>query len=179
MEFMDVIAGRRSIRKYKADPVEKEKIQAVLNAARLAPSWKNMQCWKFMVLESQAGKEAVLQGFADDNPGKKALVAAPVLLVICGDPKFSGVENEKDYYLVDLGIAFEHVILAAHDQGLGTCFMGMFDEEVVKKNLKVPADWRVVGVTPLGYPDQEPKARPRNELKDIVFGETWGSQYIK
>lgn len=178
MEFKDVIAGRRSIRKYKPDPVEKEKIMAVLDAARLAPSWKNMQCWKFIVIESEAGKDAVLQSFAEDNPGKKALVAAPVLLAICGDPKASGVQNEKDYYLVDLGIAFEHVILAAHDLGLGTCFMGLFNEDVLKKNLNVPADWRVVAVTPLGYPDQAPNPRPRHELKDIVFGDTWGKEYI-
>ncbi len=179
MEFQEVIAGRRSIRKYKPDPVEKEKLRAILEAGRLAPSWKNLQCWQFIVVETPEGKEKVIEAFAEDNPGKKALASAPVLIVICGDPKASGDQDDKDYYLVDLGIAFEHVILAAHNLGLGTCFMGLFKEAILKENLNVPDGWRVVGVTPVGYPDQDPKPRPRKELGEIVFSESWGQPLQK
>lgn len=174
MEFHSVIQGRRSIRKFKPDPVENEKIQAVLEAGRLAPSWKNMQCWKFIVVKTPESRQAVMDAFADDNPGKKALASAPVIIVACGNPEASGKENGKDYYLVDLGIAFEHILLAAYDLGLGSVFMGLFDEDTIKKNLQVPAEWRVVGVTPLGYPDQAPNQRPRKEMSEIVFAESWG-----
>lgn len=174
MEFQEVITGRRSIRKYKPDSVEEEKIIAILEAGRLAPSWKNLQCWQFIVVKTPEGKEKVIEAFAEDNPGKKALASAPVLIVICGKPEASGLQDEKDYYLVDLGIAFEHVILAAYNLGLGSCFMGLFKEAILKNNLNVPDGWRVVGVTPIGYPDQELMPRPRKELSEIIFRESWG-----
>ncbi len=179
MEFQEVLSGRRSIRKYKQDQVEKEKILAVLEAGRLAPSWKNMQGWQYIVVEAPEVKAKVIEAFEEDNPGKKCMEQAPVLIVICGNPNQSGIEDGKEYYLVDAGISFEHVILAAHNLGLGTCFMGLFKEDILKKNLNIPDGWRPVGVTPLGYPDQEPKQRPRKALEDIVFSESWGQPLNK
>ena len=174
MDVMQSIKDRRSIRKYKDIPVEREKIEQVLEAARLAPSWKNLQCWRFLVLTEPSRREQVLAAFPDDNPGKRAIAAAPVVIVVCADPAESGVENGIEYYIADTAIAFEHVCLAALDLGLGTCWMGWFDEEKVKAELGIPANIRVVGMTPLGYPDQEPKPRPRKELGEIAYFEAWG-----
>jgi nitroreductase len=173
MDVMQAIRDRRSIRKYKDQPVERVKIEQVLEAARLAPSWKNMQCWRFLVLQAPAGKLALLDAFPDDNPGKKALAMAPVVIVVCADPAESGVENGIEYYIADTAIAFEHLCLAAQDLGLGTCWMGWYDEAVLKAALGIPAGFRVVGVTPLGYPDQEPKPRPRKELSEIIYFDQW------
>ena len=92
MDIFQVIRDRRSIRKYKDTPVEREKIEQVLDAARLAPSWKNLQCWRFLVLTNPAKKEAMLSAFADDNPGKKAFLQAPVAIVVCADPAESDRE---------------------------------------------------------------------------------------
>lgn len=169
MDIFQVFRDRRSIRKYKDTPVEQEKIEQVLEAARLAPSWKNMQCWRFMVLTDADLRAGVLEAFPADNPGRKAIAAAPVLIVVCGNPAESDVENGIEYFVADVAIAFEHLCLAAHAVGLGTCWMGLFDEKKVKRSLGIPDDIRIVGITPLGYPDQEPNPRPRKQLSDIAF----------
>lgn len=175
MEIFQVFRDRRSIRKYTDAPVEREKIEQVLHAARLAPSWKNLQCWRFLVLTDPARKEALLSAFAEDNPGRKAFLQAPVAIVVCADPVESDVSHGIDYFVADAAIAFEHICLAAHALGLGSCWMGLFDETDMKAKLGIPEHMRVVGVTPLGYPDQEPKPRPRKALHEIAFFNEWGT----
>ena len=175
MEISQVIRDRRSIRKYKDTPVEREKIEQVLNAARLAPSWKNLQCWRFLVLTDAAARASLLAAFPEDNPGKKAISAAPAVIVVCADPAQSAVENGIEYYIADAAAAFENLCLAALELGLGTCWMGMYDEGVLRERLGIPAGIRVIGVTPLGYPDQEPRPRPRKELTEIAYYNEWGN----
>lgn len=177
MNLYEVIEARRSIRRYKPDPVGEEKVARVLDAARLAPSWKNLQCWRFIVVRSEEGKAGLLAAFADTNPGKKAIMAATVMIVLCADPQASGKMGDKEYYLVDAGITMEHLMLAARAEGLGTCWLGEFNEDVVKTALEIPTQWRVVGLTPLGHPDQDPKPRPRKTMEEIAFREKWGGQW--
>ncbi len=173
MEFYEVIEARRSIRHYKSDPIPEETILRILNAARLAPSWKNSQNWHFILVQDTANKTALLNAFADTNPGKKALAAAPVVVILCANPDNSGKMGDKEYYLVDAAIAMEHLILAARAEELGTCWMGLFDENVIQKALEIPSPWRVIGITPLGYPDQDPKPRPRKALEEMISWEKW------
>ena len=173
MDIFQVFRDRRSIRKYRDTPVEQEKIDQVLDAARLAPSWKNLQCWRFLVLTRPEQREKLLDAFLDDNPGKKAIAMAPVVIVACGNPAESDAANGIDYFVADVAIAFEHLCLAAHAVGLGTCWMGLYDEARVKAALAIPAAVRVVGITPLGYPDQEPRPRPRKTLSKISFFDEW------
>jgi nitroreductase len=173
MDVFQAIRDRRSIRKYKDATVERDKIEKVLDAARLAPSWKNLQCWRFLVLTDPARKADMLSAFPDDNPGKKAFLQAPVAIVVCADPAESEASHGIEYYVADASIAFEHICLAAHALGLGTCWMGVFDEAELKAKLGIPDNVRVVGVTPLGYPDQEPKPRPRKALSEIAFFDEW------
>jgi nitroreductase len=173
MDIFQVFRDRRSIRKYKDTPVEREKIEQVLDAARLAPSWKNLQCWRFLVLTDGDKRAQLLESFPDDNPGKKAIAMAPVVIVVCGNPQESDVENGIDYFVADVSIAFEHLCLAAHAVGLGTCWMGWYNEDQIKQALGIPSAFRIVGITPLGYPDQEPKARPRKELQEIAYFDQW------
>ena len=175
MDIFKVISDRRSIRKYKDAPVELEKIKQVLNAARLAPSWKNMQCWRFLVLTDPARRACLLEAFPDDNPGKRAIATAPCVIVVCADPSESGVENGIEYFIADTAIAFEHLCLAAQGLGLGTCWMGWYNEAAIKSALDIPQQIRVIGMTPLGYPDQEPRPRPRKEVSQIAFFENWGA----
>ncbi len=175
MDIFQVIRDRRSIRKYKDTPVEREKIIQLLDAGRLAPSWKNMQCWRFLVLTEADRRTLLLAAFPDDNPGKKAIAMAPVVVVVCADPAESDVENGIEYFIADTAIAFEHFCLAAHALGLGTCWMGWYDENMIKQSLGIPSNIRIVGITPLGYPDQEPKPRPRKELSEIAFFDKWGN----
>jgi len=173
MDLFQAIRDRRSIRKYKDTPVEREKIERVLDAARLAPSWKNLQCWRFLVLTERTKIEVVLSAFAADNPGKKAHLQAPAAIVVCADPAESEASHGIEYFVADAAIAFEHLCLAAHALGLGTCWLGLFDEAELKTKLKIPENLRVVGVTPWGYPDQQPKPRGRKELYQIAFFNEW------
>jgi len=162
MELMDVIRNRRSIRKYKSDPVPDADIEYVLESARLAPSLANSQCWKFVVVKDEGVKQELAKA------GNSWIAHAPVIIAACADPSKPGTKGDQPYYLVDIGIAMEHLILAAADKGLGTCWIGWFDEAKAKKALGVPENIRLVATTPLGYPDESPAAKGRKTLKDIV-----------
>ncbi len=173
MEFMEAVRQRRSIRSYKPDPVAPDKIAQLLEAARLAPSWKNMQCWRFMVVTSQAKREAIAGVFSPQNPGAKALLEAPVIIVLCANPLESEVWDGKNFAMLDAGLAMEHLILAATEQGLATCWQGLYPEEAMRQVLGVPSEYRIIAVTPLGYPNQVRDPRPRKSLSEIAFGEQW------
>lgn len=173
MELFEVIRERRSIRRYQERAVSQELIAQVLDAARLAPSWHDHQSWRFLVLTGE-NKAGVAEAVFEENPGRKGLVQAPVVIVVCGDPAESGTRDGKPYYLADVAIAFQHLCLAAWGLGLGTCWIGGFDETPLRQMLDIPAGIRIVGMTPLGYPDQEPGARPRKELAEVAYAEKWG-----
>ena len=184
MDVMEAIKTRRSVRKFQDRPVEEEKLRAVLDAARLAPSWANLQCWRFVVVKDAAARARLselsyVESFFSPkgyktNPAQKALAAAPVVIVACGDPEKSGDLGEQYYYLTDVGIATQNLMLAAHDQGLGTVFVGVFDEEKVRELLDIPPRIRVIGLFPLGYPEGEAKGgTPRKTLEEIVSQEKW------
>lgn len=166
MEFMDVVKKRRSIRKYKPDEVPKADIEYVLEAARLAPSWANRQCWRYIVVTDEATRKKIAI--------TEWAAKAPVMIVGCGDPLKAGNREGKPYYLLDMGISMEHLVLAAAERGLGTCWLGgQFDEKTVREALGVPESHRVVALTPLGYPDESPQAKERKPMSDMVTWEKW------
>ncbi|MDD2485697.1 MAG: nitroreductase family protein [bacterium] len=170
MELMQAIRERRSIRKYKKDPICGCVIGEIIEAARLAPSWNNGQCWRFILVRDPE----MLQRVAGDNFG------APLCIVACGIPAGSGHNNGQDYYLVDVAIAMEHLVLAAADKGLGTCWVAgrVLKEKVIKEALGIPEEIRVVAMTPLGYPDEGlPLAatKKRRSVEEIFFNERWGA----
>ena len=171
MEFLYVIKNRRSIRKYKPDPVSDEDIEYVLNAARLAPSWKNQQCWRYVVVRN---KETIKKIASARPKSKEWLEEAPVMIVACADPDESGHREGKDYYLVDIGISFQNLLLAARDRGLGTCWIGGFDEKTVKDAVGLPENIRVVAYTPLGYPAEEKgEITDRKSPEETIFYEKY------
>lgn len=167
VEFMELVRRRRSIRKYRPDPIPQTKVDQILEAARLAPSWANGQCWTFIVVTDPKVKQALAEA------GNEWLEHAPCIIAACADPSQSGQKKDQDYYLLDIGIAMEHLILAAEGQGMGTCWIGWFDEQKARDALGVPAEARVVALTPLGYPDEEPSARPRKSLSEICRKDRW------
>jgi len=186
MDALESIRGRRSVRKFSDRPVEPEKLQQVLEAARQAPSWANLQCWRFVVVTDPAVKERISElsyveaffapkGYKS-NPAQKALATAPMVIVACGDPTLSGDLRGQPYYLTDVGIATENLMLAAHALGLGSVFVGVFDEESLGELLDIPPEIRIVGLFPLGYPLEEVKAGPpRKPLEEIVHYGKWRS----
>jgi nitroreductase len=169
LEYTAVIKKRRSVRKYKATPVADEAIKSVLEAARLAPSWANRQCWQFVVVTDRTIKEKLA------GEERKWISEAPVIIVACADPEKSGRKPGMDYYTLDIGISMEHLVLAATDLGLGTCWIGAFDEKQAKEALGVPDEIRVVAYTPLGYPDEKKgEVFARKSLRDIVYYNRYG-----
>ena len=184
METLEVIRTRRSIRKYSDQPVEPEKLRAVLEAVQQAPSWSNKQCWKMVVVEDHQVREKISElSFVESffaaydyksNPAQKALAQAPIVIVACADPLQSGDLRGEQYFMADMGIATENLMLAAHDQGLGSVFVGVFDEEQLKELLNIPAEIRIVGLFPLGYPAGEAKGGPtRKPLSEFVHYGKW------
>ena len=163
MTLMETVKGRRSIRAYDSKPVEKEKIEAVLEAARLAPSARNRQKWRFIIVTDPQTKDKML----DACNNQPFLKQAPAIIVACGqEPGIMSCGQPVE--TIDLSIAFSFMILKAYEEGLGTCWLGNFNKDKVKSALNIPDDVSVVAVTPIGYPAESPNAKPRASLDEIV-----------
>jgi len=157
MSVFDTIKDRRSIRVYKGERIPKDKLEKLLEAARLAPSAANRQNWKFIVVENEQIKNQ--------------------LVTACNNQAFVGTashviagigDSSQKWHQVDLAIALEHVVLEAVELELGTCWIGAFNEDEVKKILKIPQDKKVVALLTVGVPAESPATRPRKAMEEIV-----------
>jgi nitroreductase len=164
MDVLEAIRTRRSIRKYKLERIPDEKLNMILEAARLAPSAANRQPWRFVVVEDRERRKALAKAANDQT----FVSDAGAIVVAISDPEKSARWHEKDTM-----IALEHIVLAATALGYGTCWIGAFDEDAVKNLLKIPAKMKVVAVLPIGIPDEKPEPRRRRELSEIFFKEEW------
>ncbi len=166
MELMEVIRNRRSVRKYKSDPISEKDIEYVLQAARLAPSWSNKQCWNYILVTNEDLRKKITK--------RDWAAEAPIIIVGCADPTKSGDKDGKPYYMLDMGISMEHLMLAATEKGLGTCWLGgQFDEKIVKETLGIPENIRVVALTPLGYPAEISEPKDRKNLSEMISRNKW------
>lgn len=169
MEFYEVLKKRRSIRKYKTLPVEQDKLDRILGAARIAPSAKNLQPWHFIVIKDEGIKLRLKEAYGQDW-----FVNAPVIVCVCGEPAKAWIRRDgKSYLDVDIAITFEHLILAAAAEELGTCWIGAFDPAAVKRVLGLPGGIEPIAMTPLGYPDEAPRPFLRKSMAEIVRKDTW------
>lgn len=184
MEVLEAIKSRRSIRQYKTTPVDDKTIELVLDAARWAPSWANTQCWRFILVRDSKIKTEVASTLRETNRAREAIMNAPVLIVACaelGKSAFSrdtglpSTDKGEYWFMFDVALAMQNLVLAAHSLGLGTVYVGAFDAKKAASILGVPQGFCVVAVTPLGYPDQAPAPRPRKELPEIVFYDRYGT----
>ncbi len=164
MDVINAIQNRRSIRKYSPRIVEEEKLLKVLEAGRLSPSASNRQSWKFVVVRDPLTREKL----AEAAGGQTFVGQAPVIIVSCGTDPDSIMACGQHRCSVDLSIATAYMILEAYEQGLGTCWLGHFDEKTVKEILNIPDNVRVIAMTPLGYPDETPSERPRKKLEEVI-----------
>ena len=164
MEFSELIEKRYSVRVYKSTPVEEEKLKKVLQAAILAPTAANRQPFRLIVMKT-AGREADLKRVY----GRDWFVQAPLIICACAVKSESWVRRDgKNYADVDTTIAFDHLILAAHDLGLGTCWIAAFDPAAAREILKLPGDLEPVAFTPLGYAADQWKPKKRRPVSDLV-----------
>jgi nitroreductase len=186
VDTLEAINNRRSVRKYKTDSVDDKTLETILEAARLAPSWSNTQCWKFIIvrdseLKAQLADTIQINPLMGRNPAVKAFTIAPVVIVACAEKGVSGLFNGKTatdkgewWFLFDVALAMENLVLAATSLGLGTVHVALFDASKVAAILGVPDGYHVVEMTPLGYPEYQPEPRPRKNLSEIVFYEKFG-----
>jgi len=164
MDVFEAIRTRRSIRKYRPELVPEEKLEMILEAARLAPSAGNRQPWRFVVVQNVDRKKAL----AEVANNQAFLKDAAAIIVAVGDPEASARWYEKDTM-----IALEHMVLAATALGYGTCWIGAFDEDAAKRLLRIPARMKVVAILPIGVSSEKPAPKPRKELSEIFFKEEW------
>ena len=167
MDFLDLVQKRRSVRRYSDRPVAKEDVLKCLEAARLAPSGCNSQPWHFIVIDEPELRERVagriFSGLYDMN---KFAQKAPVLVAVVSEKEsflasFGGQVRDTRYCLVDVGIACEHLVLQAQELGIGSCWIGWFDEKALKEELKISKNKKIDIVISLGYPAQiSGEARP-------------------
>ena len=173
MKFLELILKRQSVRKYSEKAVEKEKIERCLEAARLAPSACNAQPWKYIIVDDNELKEKVAkETFSIIAPFNKFSLKAPVIVVIVMEKpnlqsQFGGRVNNKDFYLIDIGITAEHFCLQATEEGLGTCILGWFNEKAIMKLLNIPSKKRIGLLITVGYPADEPRQKKRKDLTEI------------
>ena len=168
-ELQRTYKKRYSVRSYKTTPVEDDKLQQVLNAARLAPSAANKQPFQFIVIHT-AGRESDLKRIYKADWFCKA----PLVICACALPSQAWTRwDKKNYCEVDVAIAMDHLILAATELGLGTCWMGAFDPVATREVLGLPEDVEPIAFTPLGYPADKPGEKKRKKLSDLVRYEHW------
>jgi nitroreductase len=170
MNVMDAIKARKSVRSYLEKPIEEEKLTSVLEAGRLAPSASNRQEWRFIIVRDKTKRKKVSdaasrQGFVGD---------APAIIVACAETDEHLMMCGQQCYPIDVAIALDHITLAAVEKGLGTCWIGAFEEGQVREILGIPNEIRVVGLMPIGYPaDPSVKEKTRLSFDRIVKYEHW------
>jgi nitroreductase len=185
METLEAISKRASLKMCcSAQDVEKEKIEKILEAASLAPSARNNQPWRFIVIRGKENvKNVVTRAFGEGN---QVVMEAPVIIIVCANPNDDVIADEKEYYLFDLGLAVENMLLAATDLGLVTHPMAHVHEDELKVLLGIPDEVRFVIATPLAYPAQgsyEEAAqerlsqRTRKDRKELVYANAWGEPF--
>ncbi|MDD2696161.1 MAG: nitroreductase family protein [Anaerolineales bacterium] len=170
MEFYELIKVRASVRAYRPDPVPQEKLDRILEAARLAPTAANLQPFRVLVCRT-CGREAELRRVYD----RDWFVAAPLILAVCGVVAEGWVRKDgKSYLDVDAAIVMDHIILAATNEGLGTCWIAAFNAEEARRAFHLPEGVEPVVLTPLGFATGEPRLKERKTLEGLIFFETWG-----
>lgn len=174
--FLELVRSRRSVRRFLDQPVEKEKIITCLEAARLAPSAENVQPWRFVVIDDPGlKKEFASRVFSGIYFVSRFAAQAPVLILILAELDILANRIGKQvqgvsFYLIDIGIAGEHLVLQAVELGLGTCWIGWFSHRQARKLLRIPRKYKIVSLLALGYYDRKvDRARPRKSLEEIAW----------
>lgn len=182
MDFYEAVKNRHSVRKYKTDAIPEDALNRVLEAFRAAPSWANTQAWELVLVTDPGIKKQLQQTVSKQNPSHNAIVDAPVTVCAIGIKEKSGYYKGQvttdygDWFMFDLGIATEHLALAAAAEGLGTVHVGLFDHTKAGEILETPEGHVVVELIPLGYPAVTPRDVPRKPLEEFVFKNKYGQR---
>jgi nitroreductase len=177
MDTLQAIALRRSIRAYRKDPITRETVLMILEAARAAPSAGNRQAREIIVVEDSSVKAAL----AEAALGQDFIKEAPLNLVFCTNPERSAQRYSERgsslYCILDAAASIENSLLAAHTLGLGACWIGAFHDDQVRSVLGLPASLKPVGIIPIGYPAEQPQPTPRLRLIDFTHQDHYGQHW--
>ena len=171
MDFEKLLTHRYSSRSYKPDPVEEEKLNKVLEAARMAPTAANRQPFQLIIIHTKGRQEELRRIY-----NKDWFVEAPLVICACSLPEKGWERRRHDgenYAVVDVSIVVDHITLQAADIGLGTCWVGAFDPDNAREILHLPDNVNPIAFTPLGYPNDTPKAKKRKPLEELIRYEQW------
>ena len=184
MDVLEAIKKRRSIRSFKSTPIDQKTLDAILEAGRLAPSWANTQTWRFIIIEDNNIKTQLADGATPlGSRNNVVLKQAPVVIAVCAELNRAGyregkptTDKEGYWFMFDAAIALENMVLEAQELGIGTLYIGAFDAKKAGNVLGVPDGYSCVILLPLGYPNEQPEARPRKEISEIVFKNKFGAR---
>ncbi len=169
MDILPEILQRRSIRSFTSQAIDKDQVERILEAARLAPSAKNRQEWRFVVVQKKEVRQKLMEAaFSQDYVGQAAAIIA-----VCTTNIDYRMPNGQTSYPIDLAMAASHILLQAVHEGLGTCCITTFDEQEVREILTVPFSMRVVLLILVGHPESVPEPTPRKSLKQVVGRDHW------
>ncbi len=180
MNVHECIKTRRSMRKYKDDPVGEDKLTKILEAVRWAPSWVNYQPWEIVIVDDVKVKAALAECVSESNRGHNAILAAPVVLAACGRQGISGSYHGNtstvygDWVMFDMGIACQNICLAAWAEGLGSLHIGLLDHEKAGRVLDLPDDLKLYELIPIGTPAKEGTAPKRKTIAEFTHRNTFG-----
>ena len=170
MEYLELIQKRYSVRSYKADPVEEDKLIRILEAARIAPTASNRQPFRLIVAKTKGKEEMLFKVYNRDWFSQ-----APLVICACGMRSEAWVRKDGKCYLdVDVAIVMDHFILAAANEGLGTCWIAAFDQQAAQELFRLPPEVEPIILTPLGYPADKLKPKNRKTIDKLVYYDYWG-----
>lgn len=178
-DLMTLIKQRRSVRNYAEKEVPEDILQSILEAVQWTPSWANTQCWEIVVVKDTKVKEQIQNAVPATNPAFKSIVNAPVVLALCARLKtsgyYKGIESTKfgDWFMFDLGLATQSICLMAHDKGLGSVVVGLYEHDKVNAALHLPEEIENVVLIPMGYPTKIPKAPKRKDVSEFAHTDTF------
>lgn len=179
MDTLEAIETRRSVRKYLDRPVEFEKLTTILDAARKAPSAGNLQTWRFVMVT----EKNLIKQVATYSVEQYWIATAPVLILVCTVPEkhelYYGLRGKRLYAVQDCAAAIQNLMLAATDLGLGTCWVGAFEEDKIKSLFEIPPDIRPQAIITLGYPDEVLEPRVLDPIENQVYFNRWGMRVEK
>ena len=177
LSFMECVSGRRSVRKFKADKIPEEIFRKIISAASFAPSWKNSQTVRYIIIENEALKNELAETCVSDfKLNHDNIISTPALVLITTVSKRCGYEKDGSFSTTkgthwesfDAGIAAQTLCLAAHAEGLGTVIMGIFDEDKIIKTAKIPDTQKLSALVAIGYPDETPPMPKRKGVEELM-----------
>ena len=164
MEFSELIVSRYSVRAYRKDPVEQDKLDRILEASRMAPTACNLQPYQIVVIQTAGLEKELLRIYH-----REWFVQAPLVLCVCGLPRAAWVRKDgRNYFETDAAIAMDHLILAAANEGLGSCWIAAFDASAAREILSIPDGVEPLFFTPLGYAADRPASKERKPISALV-----------